>query len=194
MSKRILTLGLPSVSLMLLLACGGGGGETTPAPTPTATSIAYSDPTSVPATSFSLKKNSASGTHLLLDLYGPTTSVTGSGVVLTLTLDTTKATWSSTPVINGSLFTTNVNGAPIVNFKLSGTTNGTLQVVVTERGVITAKPFTGPLLQLALDLKTGLAVGSTITLTPDLTKSKAVLQGTPDPSTLDLKIGTMTAQ
>ncbi len=189
MSKRILTLGLPSLSLVLLLACGGGS---TPA-TPTATSITYTNPTAVPATSYYLNKNAAlstPGTHLVLDLCGPATTLTGSGVVLTLSLDTAKATWSTVPVINGGLFTD-----PIVKSKLSGTGNGTLQVVVTERGFATPKAFGGPLLQIALDLKTGQSLGTAVTLTPDLTKSQALLGATGTLTPLsDLRVGSLTAQ
>ena len=196
MSKHLVTLALSSISLMAILACGGGGGGNatptpTPTPTPLATSIAYSNPTGVPATAFYLSRNaSTSGSHLVLDLFGPTTAVTGSGLVLALNLDTTKATWSSVPAVNGSLFTTNVNGAPIFRSKITG---NTLQVVATERGSVSAKSFSGPLLQIALDLKTDQTVGSTITLAPDLTKSQVLLSGTIS-ALPDLKIGTLTAQ
>jgi len=194
MSKRILTLGLPSVSLMCLLACGGGGSSSDTS-TPIATSIVYTDPTGVPATSYSLKKNTAlstPGTHLVLDLYGPATSITGSGVVLALNLDLAKATWSSTPVTNGTVFVTNANGDPIVKGKLTGST---LQVVATERGVATAKAFSGPLLRVALDLKSGLTSGTAITMTLDSTKSQALL-GTPGAIAAlpDVRIGSLKAQ
>ncbi|MDP2877014.1 MAG: hypothetical protein Q8O00_12580 [Holophaga sp.] len=193
MSKRILTLGLSTVSLMLLLACGGGG-STPPPPPATATSITYTNPTSVPGTSYELRKNttlSTPGSHLVLDLYGPATSVTGSGVVLTLNLDGAKATWGNVStgnlVTNGNLFV-----APIVKAKVTG---DSLQVVVTEKGTGTAKPLAGPLLQIAVDLKTGLTLGTPIAITPDLTKSQVILQGSANPSNLvDLRIGTLTAQ
>ncbi len=193
MTQRLRILAFPSISLLYLLACGGGSSKSTPPPTPIATVIAYTDPAGVPATSFCLKKNSISGTHLVLDLYGPVTPVTGSGVVLTLNLDTTKATWGNVSgtalVTNGNVFASNA----IVKGKLSG---GCLQVVVTERGVGSTKTLNGPLLQIALDLETGQAIGSVITLTPDLTKSQILSHGTtntigPLP---DLKIGTLTTQ
>jgi|GEM_PF-2032366 len=195
MSKRILSFGLPSLFLMALLACGGGGSGT-PAPTPTATSIAYANPTGVPATSYYFNKNTAlstPGSHLVLELFGPATTVTGSGVVLTLNLDTAKATWANVsggvPVANGTVFANNANGAVIVKGKISG---GTLQVVVTERGVVSPKAFTGPLLQVALDLKPGQSLGSSISLTPDFAKSNVLLGDLS--SVPDLKVGTLLAQ
>lgn len=197
MSKLILTRSLSVVSLLCLLACGGGGSDT-PTPVPTSSSIAYINPSNVPATSYYLTKNttlSSPGSHLVLDLFGPTTPVSGSGVVITLTLDTTKATWSSTPLIKGSLF----SSTAIVRNRLTGANNATLQAVVAEQGVGAARAFTGgPLLQIALDLKSGQAVGSAINLSVDLTKSKVVLQGTPQdtglPTSLDLRVGTLTCQ
>jgi len=113
-------------------------------------------------------------------------------VVLTLNLDTAKATWGNVSgtalVTNGSVFTN-----AIAQGKLSGSS---LQVVVTERGVGSPKTLNGPLLQIALDLKTGQAIGSVITLTPDLTKSQILSRGLTDTIAPlpDLRIGTLTAQ
>ncbi len=80
MNQRILTLSLPSVSLLCLLACGGGSSTPTPppTPTPTATMIAYTDPANVPAASYYLKKSSLAGTHLVLELYGPVSTITAA--------------------------------------------------------------------------------------------------------------------
>jgi hypothetical protein len=184
--------------LVTLLACGGGGGSSpAPAPTQTATTISYTNPTGIPATSYYLTKNvalSTPGSHLVLDLYGPATTVSGSGVVLTLDLDTAKAAWSSVtaggaPVANGSVLTGNANGAPVVKGKVNG---GNLQVVVTEPGTASPKTFNGPLLQIALDMKAGLPAGTVVRLAPDLAKSK-VLLGSMGPLS-DLQIGTITLQ
>lgn len=193
MLKQTFLLGLGMVSLGALLGCGGGGGTTTPPPGPTVGSaIVYTNPVGVPATAFSLVRNAAlstPGTHLVLDLFGPANTVTGSGVVLTLTLDTTKATWSSAPVSNGNLFASNPQGAPIVKVKVTG---GTLQVVVTEHSLTTPKALNGALLRVALDLKPDQPVGATIGLGADLAKSQ-VLLGTVTPLA-DLRIGTLTIQ
>lgn len=194
MSKRLFALGFSSASLILLLACGGGSNPAPP-PTPTATTLVYTDPTGVPATSFYLKKSTTStASHLVLDLYGPATALTGSGVVLTLSIETSKATWGnvsgSNPIANGTLFVANSNGAPIVQGKV---TAGVLQGVVSERGHAGAKALTGPLLKLALDLKSGLSLGTTIAITPDLTKSRVMLSDGTMPLMADVKVGTLVA-
>lgn len=193
MLKQAFLLGLGVISLSVLSGCGGGGGATNPPPGPaTASAIVYTNPVGVPATAFSLTRNavlSTPGTHLVLDLYGPASALTGSGVVLTLSLDSAKATWSAVPATNGAIFAGNPQGAPIVKAKVVG---GTLQVVVTEHSLATPKALNGPLLQVALDLKPDQGVGSTISLTADLTKSQ-VLLSTVSPMA-DLRIGTLTVQ
>jgi hypothetical protein len=198
MSTQTSTFGLASAFLLLLGGCGGGGQNTPTPPPPQATSLAYTNPSNVPTNAFYLTKNASLSTsaHLVLDLNGPAGLVTGSGVVVTLTLDTAKATWGNVsgtlPVANGIVFTANANGAPIVSGKITGST---LQALVTERGLASAKGLLGPLLQIALNLKPGQAIGSEITLTPELAKSKVLLAGATDPSPLpELKVGTLTAQ
>lgn len=177
---------LPAALLLLPLVHCSRGADAPPAP---ATAIGYENPSNVPAGAFYLKQNTAlstPGTHLVLDLYGPATG-TGSGVVLCFTLDTTKATWSATPLLNGTVFTANSQGAPIAKAKVDG---GTLQIVVTERGASAPKALNGPLLSLALDMKTGHNAGTAVTLTPDLAKSQ-LLSTTVGPFP-DLKVGTLT--
>jgi hypothetical protein len=198
MFKRTLLLGLPPLALLGLLACGGGSHDAPPPPPSAATTLTYLNPTGVPATSYFLTRNSSlsTDTHLVLDLHGPATTVTGSGVVLTLTLDPSHATWGTlagtTPVANGSVFLSNLGGEPVVKGRISG---GNLQVLVTERGTGSAKPFIGPLLQIALDLKAGQTKGSVILLTPDLSKSKVLLPGSANPTPLpDLRVGALTAE
>jgi hypothetical protein len=188
---RAIPLLLSAASLLIILGCGGS--TSSPQPPAPATTLGYANPTGVPAASYQLTRNaslSTPSTHLVLDLYGPT-SGTGSGVVLTLNLDTALAAWGmvsgTSPVANGSVFATNAAGAPVVKGKISG---GTLQLIVTERGVATPKALSGPICQIAVDMKTGLATGSTVALTVDLAKSK-VLNGTVQ-SLADLKIGTLT--
>lgn len=197
MSKRILAYGLSSAALMLVLACGGGGGGDTPAPK-TATGFSYTNPTGVAGTSWYMNQNTSLSTpasHLVLDLYGPATALKGTGVVLTLSVDTTKATWGnvsgSSPVANGTVFAPNAGGDPIVQGKVSG---GVLQVVVSERGLSTAKDLTGPLLRVALDLASGQKAGSAVTITPDLTKSKVMLQNGDMSALAGLQVGSTKLQ
>ena len=197
MFKRTLFPGLMPITFLGLLACGGGSHDAQPQPASAATALTYFDPSGVPATSYFLARNTSlsTGAHLVLDLHGPATTVTGSGVVLTLTLDPSHAIWGNlsgtTPVANGSVFLANPSGDPVVKGRVSG---GSLQVVVTERGTGSAKAFIGPLLQLALELKAGQPRGSVILLTADLSRSKVLLPGSVDPTPLpDLRIGTLTA-
>ena len=187
MSNLRPVLALP---LMFLLACsgGGGGGDAPAAP---ASGLSYADPAGVPATAYALRRNqalSAPASHLVLDLYGPASPVTGSGVVLTLNLDAARASWApvagQAPVANGSVFADNLEGPPVVVGRITG---AELQVVVMERGTASAKPLTGPLLQIALDLNPGQSAGVPVTLPPDLARSQVQL-GTVKPMP-DLRVG-----
>jgi hypothetical protein len=197
--KKLLALSavLPLAGLM---ACGGGGGGSSPAPTPTATSLAYTDPTSG---TYLLKKDAASsGSHLVLDLVGPTAG-TASGVTLTLNADTTKVTWTnvaSTDPANTLVQNVAFNlgaGTPILLARASGTT---LMTTVAQKGlgVTPAALNGGVLLKVALDLKPnlGLAQGTTLSLTPDGTKC-LVLDGTKGSTPIapiTVSVGTLAAQ
>ena len=198
MIRPIVATAAAAAGLLLQVACGGSnaapGAGPAPPPPVAATVLAYADPTEVPASAYVLRRNSAlssPGSHLVLDLYGPAATVTGSGVVLTLEVDPAKAAWASVAgnalVANGSVFAANGNGAPIIEARRQG---GTLQVLVSERGVTSPKPLSGPLLQIALDLNPGQAVGGSVALTPQLAKSQ-VLLGTRVPLS-DLRMGTLT--
>lgn len=197
MKKHTLLFG--TLILASLVACGGGGGggNAVPPPPPpppaNATTLAYTDPVSVPAGAFQFKKASSQGGRLVLELHGPATALRGSGIVLTLNVDATKAAWASLGpdlVTPGSVLSLG-SGTPILKGKASG---GTLQVAIAEKGLASAKVLTGPLLQVALELKTGVAANTAIVPTVDLAKSKVLLaDGTLAP-VADLKFGTLTAQ
>lgn len=198
MTKQICLLGPASAFLLVLCACGGGKSSPSPPPPAPATRLVYANPAGIPVSAYTWNKNTtlSQGPHLVLELYGPATAVTASGVVVTLTLDTTKASWGnpsgSSPVANGHVFRSNPKGDPVVQGRITG---GTLQAVVTERGVDSAKPMIGPLLQVALDLNTGQTIGTVIALTADLARSKVLVPGASDPSPMqDLRVGTLTAQ
>lgn len=123
-TPRILAL-LPVAGLLLLSACGGGSGSSSPVVQPK--QLAYTNPTSG---DYKLLKNAASTpTTLILDLQGPA-GTTGTGAGFTLSLDSTKATWSST-LINGKAFV--LGSAPqILSATVSG---GTLQAAVAQKGL-----------------------------------------------------------
>ena len=91
---KTLRTAAPFLALAAFVACGGGGGGSSTPPAPTyATSLVYTDPTSG---TYQLKKDTAlsTGTHLVLDLVGPT-SGTAAGATLSLSADTTKVAWTN---------------------------------------------------------------------------------------------------
>ncbi len=185
-----------ALTLAALLACGGGSSAPAPAPTATATSLAYADPTTG---AFKLVKNaSSSGSHLILDLLGPS-SGTAMGAAIALSADTTKVAWVDIPaggttaslMKNGTQFDPG-SGLPIQRAKATG--NG-LQAAVAQKNPTPPASLNGTLLQVALDLKSGLGLtpGTVITLSADGTKCQ-VLDGTGSLSPISVTVGTLTAQ
>ena len=199
--KKLLSLSA-LLPLAGLLACGGGGGGGGTSAPATATSLSYTNPTS--GTYLLMKDPASSGSHLVLDLVGPTTG-TASGVTLTLNADTTKVTWTNvastdpanTLVENGTQFSLGT-GTPILLARTYGTT--TLMATVAQKGLaVTPALLNGVLLKVALDLKPnlGLASGTSISLSADGTKSW-VLDGTVKTgnaiSPITVTVGTLAAQ
>ena len=158
-----------------------------------AASLAYTDPGSG---SYLLKKNTAlsTATHLVLDLVGPAT--TGSGVSVTLAVDTTKVAWANvastdaagTYVQNGGTFNLGA-GLPILKGKVSA---GVLQVTVAQKGSGSPLALNTPLVRVALDLKTGQLIGA-IALSADSTKCQ-VLDGAGTIVPIVVGVGTLSAQ
>lgn len=188
-----------SAALLLagLIACGGGGGSSAPPPAPTASSLAYTDPTSG---TYKLVKNaSSSGSHLVLDLVGPSTG-TAMGVTITLSADTTKVTWVDVPaggttavlMQNGTQFSLGT-GTPIQKAKVTGSV---LQATVAQKAPTAAASLNGPLLRVALDLKPGLglAQGTTLTLSADALKCQVLADTASAPTAITVAVGTLTAQ
>lgn len=166
---------------------------------PTATSLVYTSPTTGP---YLLVKDVAStGTHLVLDLIGPT-SGTAMGISLTLTGDA-HTTWTNvsasdpanTLVQNGTQFNLG-SGTPMLKARVTG---NVLQATVAQKSSI-ATSVNGILLKVALDLKSGqnLPQGTALVLTADSVKCQVLTAtGTPDtsdPSTIAVSVGTLTAQ
>ena len=163
------TAALASLGLLTLLACSGGGGSS-PAPTPTSTTLQYTDPAS--GTYTLVKDASSSAGHLVLNLKGPGGSLSGVGFVLDV--DSTKVTWANvagSAKVANTAFTT-----PVVASKVAG---DELQGGIFQKGVgipaITADADT-VLATVALDLKAGVPVNSTVTFAAVNTKC-VILEG-----------------
>lgn len=182
-----------------LLACGGGGGGSSPQPPPAppaATGLAYTDPAS--GTYRLVKNASSSGSHLVLDLVGPSTG-TAMGVAITLNADSAKVAWVDVPpggttavlMQNGTQFSLG-SGTPIQKAKVAG---GVLQATVAQKAPTAPASLNGTLLRIALDLKPGLglAQGTVISLQYSVTGCE-VLDGANNLSSIPVSVGTLTAQ
>lgn len=176
--------------LLTLIACGGGGGGSDKPKT--ATSLAYTDPTSG---AYQLKKNTSlsTGTKLVLDLVADNAG-NGAGVAFHLTADPTKVAWVKVAdtdaelVRNGAVFSLGT-GTPALKGKASG---GTLQVVVSQKGVSGSKALNGVLASVALNLNSGIAPGA---VTLDVVSGKAqALSATGDIAAITISRGTLAAQ
>jgi hypothetical protein len=188
-------MALTTLILTGLMACGGGSSTPPPQPNPTpttATSLVYTDPSSG---TYKLVKNTAStATHLVLDLVGP--ADTGSGVSVAFSADATKATWVDVPpggttallVANGTQFDLGT-GTAILKAKANG---GALQAVVAQKGITNPASLNGPLLRVALDLKTGQAP-DTVAFTADSAKCQ-VIDSTGAIAPITVSLGTLAAQ
>ncbi len=183
-----------TLSLAALFACGGG--STPPPPVPTATGLAYTDPTT--GTYRLVKNASSSGSHLILDLKGPS-SGTAMGATITLSADTTKVTWVDVPA-GGTAATLMKNGTQFnlgsgIPIQMAKATGNVLQATLAQKNPAPAAPLNGTLLQVALDLKSGLGLtqGTAITLSADSVKSQ-VLDDSGAISPITVSVGTLTAQ
>lgn len=186
-----------ALALAGLLACGGGGGSSAPPAPVIATGLAYTDPT---GGTYRLVKNaSSSGSHLVLDLVGPSTG-TAMGVSVTLNADATRVTWVDVPaggttsvlMQNGTQFSLGT-GTPIQKAKASA---GVLQATVAQKTPTAPASLNGPLLRVALDLKPGLGLtqGTAITLSADAAKCQVLTGTASSPATITITVGTLTAQ
>ncbi|MDR3683734.1 MAG: hypothetical protein P4L11_08395 [Geothrix sp.] len=185
------------LALAALCACGGGGGSApAPAPPATATGLAYTDPAT--GTYRLVKDPASSGSHLVLDLLGPS-SGTAMGASIALSADTTKVTWVDVPaggttatlMKNGTQFDLG-SGIPILRAKAAG--NG-LQATVAQKHPTPAAALNGTLLQVALDLKPGLGLpaGTALALSADGTRCQ-VLDGAGTIAPITVAVGALTAQ
>ena len=160
-----------------------------------ATTLAYTDPTTG---TYLLKKKAtlSTATHLVLDLTGPA-ATTGTGVLATLSADTTKVTWvnvastdaANTFVQNGTAFNLGT-GTQVLKGKVTG---NVLQAVAAQKGTASPTALNVPLLRIALDLKASQPTGA-ITFTADAAKCQVLDGATGSPTTITVSVGTLTAQ
>ena len=187
---KILNRTLLGLSLVLTAACGGGGGGGQPPPKSIADSLVYTNPTSG---DYNLLKSTAvasTATHLVLDLVGPATG-NGRGVAFTLSADTTKVNWSTTPALVQNVAFNLGTGTQILSAKVTG---DTLQAGLFQKGTtVPAVSLNTTLARIALDLKSGVAVNSTVTLSAVPNKAN-VLPETGAPMIISVSTGTLQAQ
>lgn len=180
---------LAAIGLGALLACGGGGTSTPPKTI--ADTLAYTNPASG---TYTLLKNPTRSTagHLVLDLVGPAGSVSGVGFYLTA--DSTKVAWTPVEAGDAEKVKSASFASTIVTSKVSG---DTLQASVYQKGTTTAVTATSStvLASVALDLKSGLAVNTSVTLTA--ASGKAAILNAPGGSQattpIVISVGTLTA-
>lgn len=169
-------------ALLLLTACGGGGSSTPSGPT-YATSLSYTNPTS--GTYQLVQDPASSGGTLVLDVVGPATPVSISGISFSFTAN--NVTWT-TPIVDGGTF--NLGSAPLA--LVSKVTGNELQGALAQKG--TASPVTASnstvLAKITMKLKNSVAPGA-ITLT-DSGKSTVLTSGGVTPITVST--GTLQAK
>lgn len=179
---------LAAIGLGALLACGGG---TSAPPKTVADTLAYTNPASG---TYTLVKNATKSTasHLVLDLVGPAGNVSGVGFYLTA--DQTKVTWAPVDAGDAEKVKSTSFASTITTSKISG---DTLQAAVYQKGTtaaVTATPST-VLASVALDLKGGISVSSSVTLTAPA--GKALILNAPASSSattgIVINVGTLVA-
>jgi hypothetical protein len=180
---------LAAIGLGALLACGGGG--TSAPPKTIADTLAYTNPASG---TYTLVKNATKSTagHLVLDLVGPAGSVSGVGFYLTA--DSTKVAWTPVEAGDAEKVKSASFASSIVTSKVSGDMR---QASVYQKGTTAAVTATSStvLASVALDLKSGLAVNTSVTLTAP--SGKALILNAPGGSQattpIVISVGTLTA-
>lgn len=170
---------LCGLALAGLVACSGGGTTTPPPPPPKtiADRLDYTNPTSGTYTLVKDTTNSTS-THLVLNLMGPVGTPT-TGVGFYLSADSTKVTWSKptgsdTILAHSGLF--DLGSAP--QLMVGKSSGDQIQVGFYQKGTIpSVKTLTATsvLATVALDLKSNVAVGSTVWSSTQAPSTKAVL-------------------
>lgn len=158
--KRILFPFLASMALLGLTACGGGGGGSSP----TTGTLTYTNPAyqGLPY-QFALVRDAAStSSTLVLDVVGPTGTgyaLPSVGVTFGFSVDLSKASWGTAPVVaNGTVFPAGT-GVQLVKGWVTG---GYLQGIVATKGLTSevADVGNGVIAKITLTAVPGAATGA----------------------------------
>ena len=168
---------VPAAILLASLACGGGAG------TASGPSSGFSFSAASASAGWRLVQDAAStSTHIVLDLMAPS-GTSGQGITLTLTTDTTEATWS---YVSGTSYAAQaVYPSPTVSLaKVSG---ASLRILVGQGGATPVSYGSTPVLQVALDEVSSAASGP-VALTASLAGH---LGATATPSAITVATGSL---
>ncbi len=194
MNRPLCTL-MAFAALLGLAACGGSSSVMPGAASGSSPGLNYTNPTLTQGQLALVRDSASTGSALVLDLVLPEDSQNPTpalGVTFGFQVDTTRAAWFSSPVANGSLFTTG-SGGQVVRGWVQG---GQLQGIVSNKGYAAQVGDIG---------NAGGAVIARITLAPVQGGASGTVQftdnglgtildssGTPYPVTVS--IGTLTLQ
>jgi hypothetical protein len=176
---------LTALSLAFIIACrssgpsNGGTNSTVVTVKTIADTLNYSDPASG---SYRLVKNAAksSASHLVLDLVGPSGSLSGVGFYLTA--DQTKVTWTTVDTGDAEKIKSSVFSNTLVKSKVTG---DTLQAGIYQKGTTGAinAATTTVLASVALDLRRGMVIANPPTVGLAAVSGKAIILNPPGSAT-----------
>lgn len=183
--KSLVQIALAAAALLGLAACGGGSSSS--GVSSSTTSLTYVNPTNTSGNYALMLDSSSTASSLVLKLVGPD-GTPAVGVTFAFDVDTTKATWATSPVVtNGTLFTG-------TNKLVQGWVNGgRLQGIAANKGLANQLSdigvSTGVLATVRLAPVSGAAAG-TVTLTDSGLGTSMDQGGTPE--AIHLLVGTLT--
>ena len=194
MSRLLSTL--PVLAALLgLAACGGSSSVQPNATSGSSSGLSYTNPTLTQGQLALVRDSASTGSALVLDLVLPEDSQNPTpavGVTFGFQVDTTRAAWASSPVANGTLFTTG-SGGQVVRGWVQG---GQLQGIVSNKGYAAQVSDIGNaggavIARITLAQVPGGASG-TVQFTDSGLGAILDSSGTPDPVTVS--IGALTLQ
>jgi hypothetical protein len=180
-----------ALALAGFLACGGGGGSNSPAPPPVyAARLDYTDPTG-DGYRFVRNQSLSSQNRLVLDLVGPA-SGSCRGVSFSLASDATKAAFarvgSDAEYVQNAVFDLGT-GTKLFKEWVDG---NMLSVSIAQKGqTAEAKPTSGALVRIALELKTNVAQNANISLVPSNARVLPAIDGS---EAITIAVGTVVAR